>query len=559
MTAVYAILRRFFRGAAVTRLLERCGIDPHRYWLLVDLFETLGARQELAGMGGYDSMRAVAILWFILSIIISLVMVAIGTAPATYLLAFLALTVFQLSIILVAEVAESLVNPTDGLILAHQPVNGATWSGAKLTHLVRVVVYVVTGMNGVPALAGLLLPHTGEYSRLLHPLAHFAIVLAAGLITGLLCCSLFGWLVRLMPVRRLKAVAAMVQAVPMLFIFGFRYLDELAAEFESWAASFELPAGWGGAGEAIPGGFPALSGAAAAAVAAVAVFFGLRALSRDHLIRASSLMQSGVRTRRPGRRRLPIARWIGRAAGGQAARAGYEHLSSLVVRDWQFRRSMAMNAPAPIVLLIGMFVVGRELSPFAPGFAMTHFLPHMLGMLVLVVCVFLAYGNDYKGVWLFATVPDGAFRTFAGGVHAALWFVLVLLPNGFWLLVLAWSWGVVDAAVFVAYCTAIVSLYLGVGLRLIAGVPFGRQMEPARNAVTMGMMLVYAMAVAIGVGIQYVLFRSAVAVVIVTIIVGAGAWLLTRVTLRNFATRMRSSLNPETPGSMFRYAYTDNP
>ena len=96
------------------------------------------------------------------------------------------------------------------------------------------------------------------------------------------------------------------------------------------------------------------------------------------------------------------------------------------------------------------------------------------------------------------------------------------------------------------------------GLRLIAGVPFGRQMEPARNAVTMGMMLVYAMAVAIGVGIQYVLFRSALAVVIVTIIVGAGAWLLTRVTLRNFATRMRSSLKPDTSGSMFRYAYTDS-
>ena len=117
------------------------------------------------------------------------------------------------------------------------------------------------------------------------------------------------------------------------------------SELERQAASVELPAAWLAAGEAIPGGFPAMSGAAASVVATLAVVFGLRALSRDHLIRASSLMHSGARIRRSRRRRLPIARWVGKVAGGQAARAGYEYLRSLLVRDWQFRRSMAMHAP----------------------------------------------------------------------------------------------------------------------------------------------------------------------------------------------------------------------
>ena len=108
---------------------------PRRYWILVDLFETLGARLELAGMGDASSLRAVTVLWFLLSSFVSLVLVASGSAPGTYLGIFLALTVFQLGVVLVAEVAESLVNPVDGLVLAHQPVNGATWSGAKL-HLV---------------------------------------------------------------------------------------------------------------------------------------------------------------------------------------------------------------------------------------------------------------------------------------------------------------------------------------------------------------------------------------------------------------------------------------
>ena len=557
MTGLRAPFRRFLRGTAFTRLLKACGIDPRRYWILVDLFETLGARQELAGIGGYDSMRAVAIVWFFFSSFVSLVMVATGSAPATYLLVFVVVTVFQLSVILVAEVAESLVNPVDGLVLAHQPVNGATWSGAKLTHLVRVVVYVVTGMNGVPALAGVLLPHTGEYSRLLYAPAHFAIALIVGLIAGLLCCSLFGWLVRLMPVRRLKAAAAMVQAVPMLLFFGFQYLDEAAEGFQIWAASFELPAGWRAAGETIPGGFPALAGTVAAAAATLAMVFGLRALSRDHLIRASILMQSGMRARRSRRRRLPLARWVGRFGGGQAARAGYEYLLALVVRDWQFRRSMAMHAPAPIVFFIVMLVAGRELSPFGPGFAWAHLLPHLIGMLMLTVCLFLAYGNDYKGAWSFATAPDAAFRVFAGGVCTALWLVLVLLPHVFWLVVLAWSWGVADSAVFIAYSAAVGSLYLGVGLRLIGGVPFGRQMAPVRNALTMGMLMGFGLAVAVAVGIQYVLFRSYSAVVVATVVVGAGAWFVTRLSLGSFATRMRSSLKPGTPGALFDYAYTE--
>ncbi|MCY3729849.1 MAG: hypothetical protein OXF98_00775 [Rhodospirillaceae bacterium] len=558
MTGLPAFARRLLRGPGFSRLLERCGIEPCRYWILVDLFETLGARLELAGMGDAASMRAVAVLWFLLSSVISLVLVASGSAPGTYLGIFLALTVFQLGVVLVAEVAESLVNPVDGLILAHQPVNGATWSGAKLTHLVRIVVYIVAGVNGAPALAGVLLSHSDAYSSLLYPPAHFAIALATGLLVALLCCALFGWLVRFVPVRRLKAAAAVAQALPMLGIFGFRYLDELLADVEARAAAMELPAEWSAAVSAVPGGLPALLGTGGAAVAAVVVFFGLRALSRDHLIRASSLMRSGARRRRRGRRRPRVGPWIGRIAGGQPGRAGYEYLRALVVRDWQFLRSMAMNAPAPVVFLIVMLVVGREESPFGPGFAPAHFLPHLLGMLILFVCLFLAYGNDYKGVWSFGVVPDSAFRPFARGIHAALWLVLVALPNVFWLLVLAWSWGLRDAAVFSACCTAAASVYLGVCLRLIAGIPFGRQMQPSRQVATFGLFVVFFLAAAVAVGLQYVLFRSVAAVVVVTLVVGAGAYLVTRVTLGDLASRMRASLRPVASGSMFRFAHAED-
>ena len=553
MTAPPDVLGPLIRSAAFTRLLERRGIHPRQYRVLVDLYETLGARQELVGLGEYGAVHAISAIWFVLTSLMSVVLVAFGMAPETYLLVFVALTVLQLSVVLVPEVTESLVNPVDGLVLAHQPVTGATRWAAKVTRLVRIVVYVVTGMNAVPALAGGLLPLTGAYSRLAYPPIHFVVALAAGLVASLICCSLFGWLVRFVPVRRLKAAAATLQAVPMALIFGFRYIDDLVAELEAWAASIELPAAWVAAGAAIPGGFRAMAVAAALAVATLAVVFGLRALSRDQLIRASSVMQRGIGTRRPRRGRLRIAGWVARIAGGQPARAGYEYLRSLLFRDWQFRRNLAMHAPGLLVMLIALLVVGRDPSPFDAGFAPAHFLPHLLGMAVLVVCLSLAYGSDYQGVWLLAVVPDDRLRPFAGGVHAALWVLLVVLPSAFWLPVLAWSWGVADAAVFFAYCLAVASFYLGVGLRLIAGVPFGRQMEPARNTLTMGALMVLGMAVAVAVGIQYVLFRWVAAVIGMTIAVAVGAGLLTSITLDDFAKRMRDSLQPDNPGSLFRY------
>ncbi len=544
----------FFHGKVFTRLLERCGIEPRRYWLLVDLFETLGKRQEVVRMGDQGhSMRSVLVVWCILSSIISLVMAVLGVSPEFYLLVFVGLTVFQLGLLLISEVAESLVNPVEGLILAHQPVNGATWSGAKLTHLIKVVVYIVAGVNGVPALVGFFLPHTNRFFSLVYPPMHFLIALGVGLVVALLCCSLFGWLVRFVPVRRLKAAAAMVQVVPILFGFGFQFLNTLREDLVSWATSIELPEGWLAVVDAAPGGFPVMLGVVFLAVATVAVLFGLRALSGDHLIRVSGLMHSGSRVRRREWRRWKVGAWISRFAGGQASRAGFEYLRSMMIRDWQFRRIMAMHIPMVIFGFIFVLVSGWEVSPFAPGFASTHFLPHLVGVTIFITCRCLVYGNDYKGIGWFFIVPDSSFRPFVRGIHAALWLMLIVVPNVFCLFVLAWSWGLRDAVVFIAYSTVVASLCLGVGLRLIDGVPFGKQMEPTKNIFTFGLTLIYFVVVSIAVGVQYLLFRSVVAVAAVTLVVGFGAYFLTRLALANFESRIRSHLDLAASGSMFLY------
>jgi len=544
---------RFFRGKAFTNVLERCRIEPHQYWVLVDLFETLSKRQEMVRMGSHDqSMRSVMSIWFFLSGIISLVMVFSDASPGFYLLVFVGLTVFQLGLLLISEVAESLVNPVEGLILAHQPVNGATWLGARLTHLVRIVVYTVVGVNGVPALVGVFLPHKDRFLPLAYFPIHFLTALGVGLIVALLCCSLFGWLVRLVPVRRLKAAATVVQVIPMSLPLAFNFLDDFREEFVSRAASFAVPADWQTVVDAVPGGWPALLGAVSLTVAIVAVVSGLRALSSDHLIRVADQMYSGAGVRRRKWLRLEIGAWISRLAGGQAGRAGFEYLSSMMVRDWQFRRNMAQNIPPVIIGLIAMLIGGREISPFAPGLAYTHALPHLVGITVLYCCLFLGYGNDYKGIWSLLIVPDASFRPFVRGIYTGLWLMLIVAPIVLWLIVLIWSWGARDAVLLIAYSTVVAFLYLGVGLRLIDGLPFGKQTPSTRKVITFGMTLVHLAVMGIAIGIQYLLFRWDVAVIALILVAGLGAYFLNREGLTRFESRIQVDLNPRASRSIFR-------
>jgi len=89
MRVLDSIARRCFRGRAFASLLESCDIEPRRYWLLVDLFHTLGSRGEVARMGNQDySLRFLVIFWFFLASLIGLIMVFTGTDPEWYLLAF---------------------------------------------------------------------------------------------------------------------------------------------------------------------------------------------------------------------------------------------------------------------------------------------------------------------------------------------------------------------------------------------------------------------------------------------------------------------------------------
>ena len=114
-----------------------------------------------------------------------------------------------------------------------------------------------------------------------------------------------------------------------------------------------------------------------------------------------------------------------------------------------------------------IFASGWRTDPFARKFASLHTLPHVTGMLLFFLCVFLPYGGDYKGAWLFLLVPSRAIGGFARGVHALLWIYAIAIPNLVLLPLLAWSWGAWHAALFAAYSIAAGSVYLALELRQI--------------------------------------------------------------------------------------------
>jgi hypothetical protein len=409
--------------------------------------------------------------------------------------------------------------------LGHQPIDGATYTAAKVTHLVRIVLYLVPAMNVFPALAGLTLKEaTWSY-----PLRHVVAALGVGFIAALLCCAFYGWLIRIVPARRLKAAAQFSATIPLLLMMSLRPIRDLAARFN---VAERLPSQ--------PGVRWALSLACGAAAVAIAVV-GIRSLSADRLMRVSSMAhgRSSDRARAPG---TWAGKIVGRLFGGQAARAGFAYVCQLARRDYQFLRQAI---PVLFAVLLGsapLIANCWRIDPFSGRFTTAHLLPHLLGIAIVLLCGLLAYGSDFKAAWIFLLAPAQAFRGFAFGVYAAVCIVMIAVPHAMMLL-LAWPWGIWRTGLFTAYSAAICSVYLAVALRLIDGAPFSKQANPARGAGSLLGLLSAGVAAAIAAGLQYFfIFRSPAIAATVTAATGAASWLLTRSSLGALEVSIRYNL-----------------
>jgi hypothetical protein len=394
--------------------------------------------------------------------------------------------------------------------------------------------------------AGLLLPG----ARWSYPLLHFFSACILGLVVALFCCALFGWLIRFVPAARLKTIGQVAEATPMLFIL-------LSSNIGRTLKTLHVP-------HALIGHPTTLwsIGIAFVGAAALSVIFGLRTLSGDYLVRVSAIMHGTSHAPSRRTRRTPLAAAIARLAGGQTggqpARAGFEYVRRMMFRDWQFRRMMIPMIP--MLALPGLLLLeGPPANPFSGRFTPMHLLPHALGALLFLTCTVLAYGSDYKGAWVFLSVPGSTFRGFVRGVHAFLWTAAILVPNLVVLAFLAWNWGPADALLFIAFSLAIASVYLALELRLIEGVPFGKPVDTSRGAVVLPLMMAGGMVIAIVVAIQhFLLFHSRPLVLAATLLAAAAAYFLTRISLHTFEVAIRYHLGLVSQESTMLYKEIDS-
>lgn len=526
--ALIGALRRWLRGPRVSGWLRGLGIDPPRYWLLMDLFHTLSERGEMMdqlGRGGI-ALQTATILYAIMSAVLTLALVVAGIKPLAYLTIFLGYTTLLLISVLLSETANSLLNPVEGLVLAHQPIDGATYTAAKLTHLVRVVAYLVSGLNLIPAFAGLMLKGNGWF----YPVLHLTAVYLAGLCAALCCCAVFGWLLRFFPSRRLRAAGQLIATVPMLGWMWFPRFTKLVPWNWLRTVWVERQAMLWGAGIAL------------AMAVVVGAALGLRALSADYLIRVSSMVRGGA-TAGSRNRKSPLGDLVARYFGGQPARAGFAFTSRMMLRDWHFRRQAAPLAIYAMIGLVPLLTQNWRLDPFSRHFTLIHLLPHVFGTLLFFLCILLPFGNDYKGAWIFLLAPAGALRRLAGGVWAVAWLQLVVIPHLVLLPVFVWCWGVWHGGLYGLYSIALASTYLALELRLIECIPFTRQADASRGATMMFTMIAGGAAVSAAVAVQYFLvFHSTAIVAAVTISLAAAAIWLTRNSLEAYAASIRFTL-----------------
>jgi hypothetical protein len=281
----------------------------------------------------------------------------------------------------------------------------------------------------------------------------------------------------------------------------------------------------------------AISASAGAGIAVTIV--GLRSLSADYLIRASSIVhgQSNAKTNiRPS----VMGAMVRQLFGGQAGRAGFDYIRRMMTRDWQFRRGLLAVLPLPFFIFVGIFG-GAASSPYGDAFSPVHFAPHALGYLTYLVCLSLPYGTDFKGLWLFLLVSDDALERFAKGVHGSLWLLMIVLPTALMLPVFVWKWGLSEALSFILLALPVSTIYLAFSLRKIDGVPFGKQLGARQTEGKIGVLAMPVVAIA-AVGVQYFLFRSIAAVMIATVLLVLAAFALTRWSLRSFETAIHHHL-----------------
>jgi hypothetical protein len=548
------------------RALAAVGVQPTQYQLLIDLFAALGERKELTGNLGMDR-QALQLVGFML-LLPGAMFALLAFAPislASYEITVLSASSAVLLLLLVTEASNSFLNPAEISVLAHRPISGATYFAAKLSYLILVVLRAELALNGLAALA---VAFRAD-ARWFVALTHLAAALSAGVFLALVACALFGVMMRVVPLSRLRAAALWLQLVAGLLPISFNLARPMARAIGAFLRPYTnfdwsfAPVVWfaalATAGQAQAARITWWPGAAIGMlVASGFIAFGVRALSAGYMTRIVAITRT---TRGSTRRRRPslMSLVVGRLSGSPAGQAAFEFMTRMMRRDWQFRRSATQWI---LMVLIYVPILRRGLgapSPFSGGQpTAVAILPELLSVLTLFVCLAVSFSDHYRAAWIFNQAPAGALKRYVRGAFWSIWLLFCAIPMFVTAAALAWGWALSDGLLFGVYGMSVSTLLLAMQFFLVDGLPFGE----APKATRMYMMLPVIVFGPVVVGIAWFvqarfLFQSRAATAIAALGLAVAAVLVARQTTLAVVARIRQTLADRASGGPAMFKIVD--
>ena len=163
------------------------------------------------------------------------------------------------------------------------------------------------------------------------------------------------------------------------------------------------------------------------------------------------------------------------------------------------------------------------------------------GWSLALTCSLIPFTAEPKGSGMFVSLPFGNLGSFVRGIYVSLWLPLAFL-HVFLLGFCVWHWGAPHAVLFILFSLALSTCYLDIAIFLIEGFPFAAAVKPAR-AKDLQMLVVLGMIPIILItGIQWIVFHYTFLVVSAAVILAALAYLLARLSLGRFESRVRVNL-----------------
>jgi hypothetical protein len=546
MMELRALRNRFLESESAGKLCRALGINPRQYRLLLDLFSILSDRLEFLGTTvGLNKMIGA---YFGISVLISAGVLINPSLPG-YLLFMLGFSMFYVLMILLMDAANSIMNPDEAPILAHQPIWGPTYVAAKLTHMLVVVALVISSLNLVPAIAGL---HLRE-SRWFYPLTHMVAAFLAGLFIAFLVCGIYGWCFLIFPPARLKNAALWLQFIPFLVmpISGSVQMLLLSPVGKAFRSSW-MPWRWfvavGLIGQVEYAGFSAWEACAACVVTLAAIAAGLRGFKTDYLIKVTELIQGGAAPTVQSSKRSWLNAAVRKLTGAPSGYGAFSFTAQMFRRDWNFRRQALPVIAYFTILALVPIVRSIRSSPFLRGgfsirdFSPMHIFPHALGVILAMMCSLTTYTAEPRGASIFVPLPMGALRPFARGVYLSLW-----VPVGILHVCLLgpciWFWGIMPGVLFIGFSLALVSFYLSLCLFLIDGLPFANAFKPSMGPALPLILLVALIPIGFFAVMQWLVFHNRFLVFTGAIALAALAFVAAHFSLGNLENKIRVNLN----------------